>query len=91
MARLNELTPMFVEFIPEQLEQGVLYISREYGTAIHLCVCGCGQQTVTPIGKPHGWQMIETDGLVTLSPSIGNSAFDCRSHYFIRKNHVIWL
>lgn len=28
---------------------------------------------------------------VTLSPSIGNGAYKCRSHYFIRENSVVWL
>ncbi len=24
-------------------------------------------------------------------PSIGNGAYKCHSHYFIRDNHIIWL
>jgi len=38
----------FVEFIPEDLEQGTLYISIRYKTGTHLCCCGCGNIVVTP-------------------------------------------
>lgn len=77
----------FVEFIPEILEDGVLYVSMEYCTAIHKCVCGCGNKVVTPI-SPTGWQL-EFDGKsISLSPSIGNWNFDCQSHYWIKKNEI---
>lgn len=52
--RQTALPPQFVEFIPEQLEDGVLYISERHGTAIHLCCCGCGTELVTPL-NPAGW------------------------------------
>jgi hypothetical protein len=46
--RQTALRPEFVEFIPEQLEDGVLYISHRYGTALHLCCCGCCSEVVKP-------------------------------------------
>ena len=79
----------FVEFIPKQREEGVLYISIPYATAVHNCFCGCGLKVVTPI-SPVGWKLIFDGDTVTLSPSIGNSSFPCRSHYFIRRNTVVW-
>ena len=39
----------FVEFIPDELEQGTIYISIRFATASHLCICGCGNKVVTPI------------------------------------------
>ena len=52
-----KLTPAlkheFVEFIPEDLEQGTLYISIRFKTGTHLCCCGCGNIVVTP-HQPHG-------------------------------------
>lgn len=78
----------FVEFIPEQLDAGVLYISLEYCTAIHLCVCGCGNQVVTPI-LPDQWHLTFNGDGVTLDPSIGNWDFECRSHYWIRENKIV--
>ena len=84
---MKMLQHRFVEFIPETLEDGVLYVSMEYCTAIHKCVCGCGNKVVTPI-SPTGWQL-EFDGKsISLSPSIGNWNFDCQSHYWIKKNEI---
>ncbi len=78
----------FVEFIPEKVEEGVLYISIEYTTATHKCVCGCGNLVVTPI-SPTDWELIFDGETVSLNPSIGNWSFECRSHYWIRKNKIL--
>ena len=90
--RITELEPVFVAVIPDQLEQGKLYISRKYTTATHLCCCGCGHKVVTPFGQfnPYGWTMTESDGKVSFLPSIYNVAYKCKSHYFIKDNKVIW-
>lgn len=82
------LKPQFVEFIPEELQNGVLYISMPYATATHLCCCGCGKEVVTPF-TPTDWRMT-FDGFVTIHPSIGNWSFKCRSHYWIARNRVKW-
>ena len=81
------ITHKFVDFIPEQIEQGVLYISIEYCTAIHKCICGCGNEVVTPI-SPTDWKLTFDGKTVSLSPSIGNWNFECKSHYFITKNKI---
>jgi hypothetical protein len=78
----------FVEFIPPVLEEGVLYITVMYKTAVHLCACGCGNQVVTPI-TPTDWKLIYDGRTVSLSPSIGNWNFECRSHYWIRNNTIV--
>ena len=77
----------FVEFIPEALENGVLYITMEYRTAVHLCICGCGNKVVTPF-SPTDWKLIFNGRSVTLYPSIGNWSFDCQSHYFITNSKI---
>ena len=79
----------FVEFIPEDLEQGTLYISIRYKTGTHLCCCGCGNIVVTPI-SPTDWKITFDGKTVTLHPSIGNWSFPCHSHYWIRNNRVEW-
>lgn len=79
----------FVEYIPEHLEEGVLYISQKYGTATHRCCCGCGEEVVTPL-NPTDWSLKIEGNLATLDPSIGNWSFACRSHYWIRRGRVIW-
>lgn len=81
--------PQFVETSPDQLDDGVIYISQKYGTAMHKCCCGCGEEVVTPL-TPADWRL-RVDGLyVTLTPSIGNWNFPCKSHYWIRRNRVDW-
>lgn len=78
----------FVEFMPENIEEGTLYISIEYCTAIHKCICGCGNEVVTPI-SPTDWALIFDGKTVSLNPSIGNWSFECKSHYFIKKNQIV--
>ena len=87
--KVNVIEVKFVEFIPGQLEEGTLYISRRYSTASHLCCCGCGSKVVTPFNKAK-WHLIEHDDSVSLRPSIGNWSFPCRSHYWIDDNRVYW-
>lgn len=81
----------FVEFIPEHedMEDRVIYISLDYDTAVHNCVCGCGQQVVTPL-SPTEWKLTYNGESVSLYPSIGNWEFDCKSHYWVREGKVIW-
>lgn len=84
-----KLTHEFVEFLPEKLQEGVLYISIAYATAAHKCCCGCGHEVVTPL-TPTDWKLIFDGETVTLDPSIGNWSFPCKSHYWIRRNSVQW-
>lgn len=79
----------FVEIIPDAVEDGVLYISLKYCTAIHKCACGCGNEVVTPI-SPTDWKLIFDGKTVSLSPSIGNWSFNCQSHYWIKRNEIIY-
>jgi hypothetical protein len=69
------------------MEPGFLYVSLAYCTAMHLCVCGCGNEVVTPI-SPVDWQLKFNGKTISLSPSIGNWNFECRSHYWIINNEV---
>ena len=79
----------FVEFIPEALKEGTVYISIRFATVSHLCVCGCKNKVVTPL-RPMDWKLIFDGKTVSLYPSIGNWSFPCRSHYWIRNNRVQW-
>ena len=79
----------FVEFIPGELKEGTIYISIRFGTASHLCVCGCGNKVVTPL-RPTDWKLIFDGKTISLEPSIGNWSFACQSHYWIRNNRVRW-
>lgn len=81
--------PEFVKYIPETLEDGVLYISIPYATAVHTCPCGCGETVVTPL-KPTDWSLIWNSDEISLYPSIGNWSLPCKSHYWIEKNKIVW-
>jgi|SRR5665213_1202860 len=90
-SRVGRLSPVFVDNIPplESMQPGVLYLSIKYCGASHRCACGCGLEVVTPLSR-NGWTM-HFDGTVSLTPSIGNQQFPCRSHYIVRNNVVQWL
>jgi hypothetical protein len=79
----------FVEFAPPILQDGIVYLSIPYCTAIHKCACGCGNSVVTPL-SPTDWKLIFDGNSISLDPSIGNWSFKCQSHYWIKNNQVIW-
>lgn len=83
------IKPAFVEFIPETLAEGTIYVSDRFKLAVHRCCCGCGGEVVTPL-SPAQWRLRLHDERVSLTPSIGNWALPCRSHYWIRDNAVLW-
>lgn len=83
------LTPVFVEFIPSDIEAGKLYISMTYATSVHLCASGCGHKVVLPL-HPAQWRITYDGASVSMSPSVGNWALPCQSHYWIRSNRVEW-
>ena len=79
----------FVENIPERIEEGMVYVSIPFTTAIHKCCCGCAQEVVTPL-SPTDWCLTFDGASISLDPSIGNWSFPCQSHYWITENHVHW-
>lgn len=87
--KLRRLPPQFVEYLPETMDEGVLYVSMSYAVAAHRCACGCGREVVTPL-SPTDWKLVFDGENVSLDPSIGNWSLPCRSHYFIRGGNVQW-
>lgn len=85
---METLEYKFVKSIPEEIENMTLYVSMEYGTAIHKCVCGCGNEVITPFA-PTDWELTYNGEAISLSPSIGNWSFECQSHYWIVENKII--
>lgn len=86
---VSTLKHKFVEFIPDTLAEGVLYVALSHGTVVHRCCCGCGQEIVTPL-TPTDWKLIFDGETVSLYPSIGSWSLPCRSHYWITRNRVEW-
>lgn len=88
--RTRIFTPVLVDEIPSsnEMRNGYLYISHKYGIAVHCCACGCGEEVVTPLSL-EGWSL-HFNGRFSLTPSIGNFQFPCRSHYYITNEEVCW-
>lgn len=80
----------FVEFIPDVLAPGVVYVSIPYATSAHSCLCGCGSKVVTPLSR-RGWSVTFDGESISLYPSVGNYSLPCRSHYFVRSDEVVWV
>lgn len=90
MKRISFLQHRFVESVPEEMENGVLYVALNYASIMHLCACGCGREVVTPL-SPKDWNLTFDGKTISLNPSIGSWSLPCRSHYSIRKGHVKWV
>ena len=84
-----KVVPTFVDKVPQELEEGVLYVSLRYRTVTHLCACGCGVEVNTPL-HPTGWAITYDGVTASLWPSVGNWGEKCGSHYLIEKNDVRW-
>ena len=88
----SSLRPVFVDSVPDAklMKADALYVSMAYATAIHMCACGCGNETVTPLA-PDEWRLIYDGETISLAPSIGNQRLECGSHYWIRRNRIVWV
>ncbi len=87
-----KLTHKFVEFMPESLDEGILYISPRFNIISHLCCCGCGNEVVLNLSPgEEGWKFTYDGKNLTVYPSIGNYNLKCQSHYFITNNVVEWI
>lgn len=87
--RASSFQHEFVEYIPSEPSEGVVYVSIPFATAVHKCACGCGNEVVTPL-SPTDWRLTFDGKTVSLYPSIGNWSFPCRSHYWIKRDAVTW-
>lgn len=79
----------FVDYIPQQLDDSVLYVSIRFGTVVHRCACGCCEEVVTPLG-PAEWRLTYGGRTISPAPSIGNWSFRCRSPYWIDEGSIRW-
>ena len=79
----------FVDYIPDAIKEGTVYVCVPFATVVHRCCCGCGNEVVTPL-SPTDWKLIFDGQSISLDPSVGNWSFPCQSHYWIRRNKVVW-
>lgn len=87
--RRKTIDHRFVDYIPNELEDGIVYIAPEFGAVMHLCCDGCGERVSTPL-NPAQWTLTFDGESISLSPSIGSFDLTCSSHYWIRRNQVHW-
>lgn len=88
--RMDALTFIACDRFPDELEPGKFYFSEDFSSSVHLCACGCGSRVVLPI-KPAGWKLTQNTTSFSISPSVGNREFACRSHYLIEGGRIVWL
>lgn len=87
--KVRVIRPNYVKQLPEQLEDGILYISEDFNLTAHKCCCGCGEDVYNKL-SPVRWRLTKSsEGSVSLDPSVGNWKYPCHSHYWIRNNRVI--
>lgn len=90
-----DYAPILLEELPDELEEGVLYVCGEGGhlwSVSFVCPCGCGEGVHLSLhrdGLPR-WRLDEhEDGTVSIWPSIWRIR-GCRSHFWIRHGTVRW-
>jgi hypothetical protein len=89
LERVDSFKLSEVHYLPKEFEPGILYFSKEFEVAGHLCPCGCENKIITPI-NPIEWTLEITKHGPTLYPSIGNWQLPCKSHYWITRGEVEW-
>jgi hypothetical protein len=87
--RRDSFVHEFVEYVPKDPQEGILYVSIRFHTVVHRCACGCGTKIATPL-SPANWQITYDGESISICPSIGGWTMPCRSHYWIRSNRVRW-
>ena len=82
--------------VPQRLG-GVIYIIRRGGVDRRVafeCPCRCGRKidlNLIPSQQQPSWLVTMDGDNVTLHPSVWLKSGQCRSHFFIRNNRVIWV
>ena len=87
--KVNKWQTVWVEDMPNKMENGRIYVSIKHRLTEHLCACGCGAEVSLPLG-PSEWKFEYNGDTVSLWPSIGNWRLPCRSHYVISENKTRW-
>ena len=85
-----EVKIKYLESTPDlsEMEENTIYIALRYKTSSHLCLCGCKNEVVLPMGN-NGWsyQFQPTNPyIMTFKPSILNQNCPNKYHYVITNN-----
>lgn len=81
---------------PNRVPEGTLVLVMGGDTPKWLkltCPCGCGAEYSLPLMSsmsPH-WQVIrESDGTISVYPSIDVTSLGCGAHFWIKQSKVVW-
>ncbi len=81
--------------LPPQMAAGTLYFvgANPIQWAVINCPCGCGERVNAKIGvaSRSSWSITVNQGKATLLPSILMPLDKCGSHFFVRKNRIVWV
>ena len=88
-------TAVWAEDVPVALEPDLVYFigGDQPVFAVMVCPCGCGSRlhlNMLPEARPRWACEVAATGEVTLYPSVWQKA-GCRSHFFLRGGHVVWV
>ena len=91
----NKVTVCKTNF-SRNVEAGELMTGQNNRLIQFQCPCGCGNQidlfTKEYWNRPgKNWTIEVKDSKVTLWPSINMVNHDCKSHFWIRDNKVVWV
>jgi Family of unknown function (DUF6527) len=68
--------------------------SGEIENVAYRCPCGCNHTVVLPVGpvpiQKKCWGLTQANGLLTITPSVDQIGYTCRSHYHIDAGKVRW-
>lgn len=84
-----------VEDYPEDVSPNTIYIigiCKKPQYAVFMCPCGCGRIVELNLNRETSpsWRITwHCLGTISFSPSIWRKD-GCRSHFFLKKNSVIW-
>lgn len=78
------------------LTPGELMLGQDKDIIQFLCPCGCGKEIYLTSKewcdvRGKNWSILEKDGKVTLWPSVNATGFECKSHFWIKDNKVVWV
>lgn len=86
---------IYLDDIPADLKKGEIYVIGEdgdYWNVVFICPCGCKdiiQLNLLPEARPC-WRIINhRDYSTSISPSV-NRIVNCKSHFTIKRNKLIW-
>jgi hypothetical protein len=88
--RTVQIEPVFIDKIPEILEQNKIYISENDFISKHLCLCGCNNIVSIQIGIGMEYDLLKLKNKIDI---IGNvkTNLPCKSLYSIRRNIATFL